>query len=66
LNLLKTLQTELGMSYLFITHDMAVVAYMADEVLVMRHGQQVEYGDIHTILHQPQQEYTKTLLASVL
>lgn len=66
LNLLKELQYELGVSYLFITHNMAVVAYMAHEVLVMRHGQMVEKGNVTEILTSPKAHYTKQLLASVV
>ncbi len=66
LNLLKELQYELNIAYLFITHDMSVVSYMADEVLVMREGKMVEHGAIKEILQNPQQPYTKNLLSSVL
>lgn len=64
LNLLRELQYELGISYLFITHNMAVVAYIADTVLVMRHGKLLEYGTIEQILLNPQNSYTKDLLAA--
>lgn len=66
LNLLKELQKELGMAYLFITHNMALVAYLADEVLVMHNGKAIERGSCDQILHYPREEYTKELLASVL
>jgi peptide/nickel transport system ATP-binding protein len=66
LNLLKELQLELGVSYLFITHNMSVVSYLADDVLVMRHGKVVETGSCEQILSQPKQAYTRQLLASVL
>lgn len=62
LNLLKELQSEYGLSYLFITHNMAVVAYLADEVLVMRHGRAVERGDCQTVFKSPQERYTQRLL----
>jgi peptide/nickel transport system ATP-binding protein len=65
LNLLIDLQAELGMSYLFITHDMAVVSYLADEVAVMHQGQIVEQGPTDQILLQPQHSYTQKLLAAV-
>jgi len=65
LNLLIDLQEELGMSYLFITHDMAVVSYLADEVAVMHQGQIVEQGPTEQILLQPQHHYTQKLLAAV-
>lgn len=66
LNLLKTLQVELGMTYLFITHNMSVVSYLADKVLVMRHGRAIEEGSAADILKSPQEKYTRELLASVL
>lgn len=65
LNLLIDLQAELGMSYLFITHDMAVVSYLADEVAVMYQGQIVEQGPTEQVLLQPQHSYTQKLLAAV-
>ncbi len=65
LNLLKDLQATLGMSYLFITHDMSVVSYLADDVAVMYQGEIVEQGDAMKILQHPQHEYTKKLLAAV-
>ena len=65
LNLLKDLQAELGMSYLFITHDMSVVSYLADDVAVMYQGEIVEHGTALDVLQNPQHEYTKTLLAAV-
>ena len=65
LNLLIDLQAELAMSYLFITHDMAVVSYLADEVAVMHKGQIVEHGVTENILSQPQHAYTQKLLAAV-
>ncbi|MCC5792302.1 MAG: ABC transporter ATP-binding protein [Legionellaceae bacterium] len=64
LNLLKELQQEYHMAYLFITHDMSVVSYLADRVLVMRQGKMVEEGELLEILQHPQQDYTKTLLSS--
>jgi peptide/nickel transport system ATP-binding protein len=65
LNLLKDLQDELGLSYVFISHDLAVVNFMADEVLVMKDGEVVEQADAQTILKAPQQEYTKRLLSAI-
>ena len=65
LNLLKDLQDELGLSYVFISHDLAVVRFMADEVLVMKDGVVVERADAQEILARPQQEYTRRLLAAV-
>lgn len=66
LNLLKELQIELGMSYLFITHNIAIVAYLADEVMVMRNGRVQESGNCEQVLQHPQQAYTRELLAGVL
>ncbi len=64
LNLLKSLQHELGLSYLFITHNMSVVSYMADDVLVMRNGKAIETGTCEAVLSAPKMEYTKVLLNS--
>jgi len=66
LNLLKELQLEKGISYLFITHNMSVVSYLADEVLVMKDGMSVEFGSCDDLLKRPQHEYTRKLLSSVL
>ncbi len=65
LNLLKDLQAELGMSYLFITHDMSVVSYLADDVAVMYQGEIVESGEAMDVLQNPQHAYTRKLLAAV-
>lgn len=66
LNLLKELQQETGISYLFITHNMGVVSYIADEVLVMKDGLAVEFGTCEQIFRQPKHPYTKQLLDAVL
>jgi oligopeptide/dipeptide ABC transporter ATP-binding protein len=66
LNLLKELQQETGISYLFITHNMGVVSYIADDILVMKDGKTVEFGPCTTILKHPQHPYTKQLLNAVL
>lgn len=66
LNLLKELQQETGISYLFITHNMGVVSYIADEILVMKEGVAVEFGSCHKIFNNPEHVYTKQLLNSVL
>ncbi|TAL60391.1 MAG: ABC transporter ATP-binding protein, partial [Legionella sp.] len=66
LNLLKELQQDTGISYLFITHNMGVVSYIADEVLVMKDGVAVEMGTCAEILKNPQQPYTRQLLNAVL
>jgi peptide/nickel transport system ATP-binding protein len=65
LNLLKDLQQDMGLSYLFISHDLEVVRYMADTLLVMNKGQVVEQGSAAAIYAKPQHIYTQTLLAAV-
>jgi peptide/nickel transport system ATP-binding protein len=65
LNLLKDLQDELGLAYIFISHDLAVVRFMADEVLVMKDGEVVEQAGVEQILDAPKQEYTRRLLGAI-
>ena len=65
LNLLKDLQDELGLAYIFISHDLAVVRFMADEVIVMKDGEVVEQAGVEQILERPQQEYTRRLLGAI-
>jgi peptide/nickel transport system ATP-binding protein len=65
LNLLKDLQDELGLSYIFISHDLAVVRFISDEVLVMKDGNVVEQADAAQILAAPKEDYTKRLLAAI-
>ena len=65
LNLLKDLQGRLGLSYLFITHNLSVVAYLADRVAVMYLGRIVEEGPVDEVLEQPQHPYTRALLSAV-
>ena len=65
LNLLRDLQDELGLSYVFISHDLAVVRFISDEVLVMKDGQVVEQASAAQILAAPQQDYTRRLLSAV-
>jgi peptide/nickel transport system ATP-binding protein len=65
LNLLKDLQDELGLAYIFISHDLAVVRFMADEVMVMKDGEVVEQASVAQILDAPVQEYTKRLLGAI-
>ncbi|AMG98495.1 dipeptide ABC transporter ATP-binding protein [Serratia liquefaciens] len=65
LQLIRVLQQEMQMGVIFITHDMGVVAEIADRVLVMRQGEQVEQGPVHELFAAPQQPYTQALLAAV-
>jgi peptide/nickel transport system ATP-binding protein len=65
LNLLLDLQEEFGLTYLFISHDLAVVKYMADEILVMSEGSIVERGSSEEIYARPQHPYTQKLLAAI-
>ena len=65
LNLLKDLQAEFGMAYLFISHDLSVVRFMADEVLIMQGGRVVEQGPTARIWQAPQHAYSQQLLAAV-
>ncbi len=64
-NLLQDLQEQLGLTYLFIAHDLAVVEHISDEILVLHHGELVESGPAEAVCQNPQHEYTKKLLASV-
>jgi peptide/nickel transport system ATP-binding protein len=65
INLLRDLQKELGLSYIFIAHDLAVVRQIADTVAVMSKGKIVEHGSRDQIFDSPQDPYTRTLLAAV-
>ena len=65
LNVLTDLRDELGMTVLFITHDIGQACYLADRVLVMEHGVMVEQGTTDQVIFQPRHEYTKRLLADV-
>ena len=64
-NLLQDLQEQFGIAYLFIAHDLAVVEHISDHVLVMHHGKIVESASAEAIYNDPQNDYTKTLLAAV-
>jgi peptide/nickel transport system ATP-binding protein len=65
LNLIRELQAELGLSVLFISHNLAVVRYVAGQVAVMHHGRLVEQGPTAEVLTTPAHDYTRTLLAAV-
>ena len=64
-NLLRELQSSLGMTYLFVTHDLAMAVYLADEIAVMSGGRIVELGSAEHILNQPQHETTRQLLRAL-
>jgi peptide/nickel transport system ATP-binding protein len=65
LNLLQDLQDEFKMSYIFISHDLAVVKYISDQVMVMSEGDVIEIANSDDIYLNPQQEYTRKLLGSI-
>ncbi|MGB4778896.1 ABC transporter ATP-binding protein [Microbacterium sp.] len=65
LNLLRELQSDLELTMLFISHNLAVVRYVADEVSVMRHGRIVEHGATASVLAEPADPYTRELLRSI-
>jgi peptide/nickel transport system ATP-binding protein len=65
LNLLQDLQDEYGMSYIFISHDLSVVKYISDRVMVMHHGSVVEIADSDELYRNPQHPYTRQLLAAI-
>ena len=65
LNLLQDLQDEYGMSYIFISHDLSVVKYISDQVMVMHHGSVVEMADADALYRDPQHPYTRSLLAAI-
>jgi dipeptide transport system ATP-binding protein len=64
LNLLADLQDEFKLTYVFISHDLSVVKYIADDVMVMYYGEAVEYGSRDAVFSNPQHDYTKTLFAA--
>ena len=65
LNLMQDLQDRWGVTYLFISHDLAVVDLVCDEVIVLQHGRVVEQGHPDQLFHRPQHPYTQRLLAAV-
>jgi dipeptide transport system ATP-binding protein len=64
LNLLADLQDEFKLTYVFISHDLSVVKYISDDVMVMYYGEAVEYGSRDAVFSNPQHDYTKTLFAA--
>jgi len=65
LNLLRSLQAELGLTYLFVSHDLAVVRYMAPEIAVMQRGRIVEQAHRDALFAAPREEYTRTLIEAI-
>jgi peptide/nickel transport system ATP-binding protein len=65
LNLIRELQEEFKLTYIFISHDMAVIKHISDRMLVMNKGEIVEMGNPDEIFHHPKEEYTKKLIASI-
>lgn len=65
LNLLKELQSEFNLTYIFISHDLSVVKFMSDRIMVMNRGKIEEIGPAETIYHAPQQPYTQRLIAAI-
>jgi len=65
LNLLQDLQDEFGLSYIFISHDLSVVKYISDQIMVMNHGELVEIANSDELYQSPQHEYTKRLLGAI-
>lgn len=65
MNLLKDLQDEFNLTYLFIAHDLAVVRHMSDQIAVMHLGKMVELGAADEVCEAPQHDYTKKLLSAV-
>jgi peptide/nickel transport system ATP-binding protein len=65
LNLLNDLKKEFGFTYIFISHDLSVVRYMSDRMIVMNKGKIVEMGNSETIYKNPQSEYTKALIEAI-
>ncbi|GFN08952.1 hypothetical protein Smic_75080 [Streptomyces microflavus] len=63
LDLLAELRERTGLALVVVSHDLAVVAHLCDEVLVMRQGEVVEQGETHAVLHDPQHDYTRLLIA---
>ena len=65
INLLEDLQEELGLTYIFVAHDLSVIRHICDRVLVMRHGRVVEQGLVENVFSDPKEDYTKLLLSAI-
>jgi peptide/nickel transport system ATP-binding protein len=65
LNLLKELQAEFGLTYIFISHDLSVVKFISDRIMVMNQGKNEEMSTAEEIIHNPQRDYTRKLIASI-
>jgi peptide/nickel transport system ATP-binding protein len=65
LNLLKELQEEFGLTYIFISHDLSVVKFMSDRIMVMNQGQIEEIGPADRVYRHPERDYTRKLIASI-
>ncbi|MEM6265148.1 MAG: ABC transporter ATP-binding protein, partial [Bacteroidota bacterium] len=65
LNLLKDLQEEFGLTYIFISHDLSVIRFMSDRILVMKDGKVEELGNAETVYQRPLSDYTKKLIEAV-
>ena len=65
LNLLNALKEDYGFTYIFISHDLAVVKFMSDQLMVMNNGKIEELGEADAIYELPQKAYTKTLIAAI-
>ena len=65
LNLMRDLQDEFGLTYLLISHNLAVIRHMCDDIGVMQRGKLVEVGDAQVVLDDPQHAYTKDLMAAI-
>jgi peptide/nickel transport system ATP-binding protein len=65
LNLLRQLQQRRNLTYLFISHDLSVVKFMSDDMIVMKNGKVMENGNADTIYKNPQSEYTRELLDAI-
>ena len=66
MNLLMDLQEEFGLTYLFVAHDISVVSFISDRMAVMQRGTILEFGATRDVISNPQSNYTKDLLASVV